>query len=496
MRSWSREQQINLLQRAASREGFQAYYRQRPAAFVTDCLSWAAGEGPTPYQVEILEALPSKRRASVRGPHGLGKSALAAWVILWFALTRDGATDWKVVTTASAWRQLTHFLWPEIRKWARRLQWGKIGRPALDERSELLQLTLKLDSGEAFAAASDRPELIEGAHADSLLYVFDESKAIPADTFDAAEGAFAGAGADTTAEALALAISTPGEPNGRFYDIQSRRPGYEDWWTRRVTLEECIAAGRVSEEWAAQRAAQWGVGSAVYQNRVLGEFAAADADGVIPLTWVEAAVERWHEWVAAGRPGELTCVGVDVAREGDDATVLAPRYGKAIGELRSFTRGDTMETTGQVCRVLGERLAPAVVDVIGVGAGVFDRLREMRREAVPFNAAEAAKDSNGRPFRDRSGEWTFTNKRSAAWWGLRELLDPANQEGIALPPDDGLIGDLTAPHYRVVSGGSLQVEAKAEIKKRLGRSTDRGDAVMQAFWLEREAPGGQVLFFV
>jgi hypothetical protein len=189
----------------------------------------------------------------VRGPHGLGKTTLSSWVIVHFALTRDGR-DWKCVTTASAWRQLAKFTWPEVHKWARRLRWDRVGRAPFSA-NELLTLNLKLSTGEAFAVASDNPAYIEGAHADHLLYVFDESKAIPGGVFDAAEGAFSNAGGDTAAEAYALAISTPGEPQGRFYEIHKRQPGLEDWWTRHVTLEETIAAGRVSREWAARAAA-------------------------------------------------------------------------------------------------------------------------------------------------------------------------------------------------------------------------------------------------
>src|SRR6185312_2888777 len=121
-------------------------------------------------------------------------------------------------------------------------------------------------------------------------------KAIPGATFDAAEGAFANAGSDTVSEALAFAVSTPGEPQGRFYDIHARKPGYEDWFVWHVTLEDTIQAGRVSREWAEQRKRQWGEDSAVYQNRVLGEFASSEEDGVIPLGWIERANERWHVW--------------------------------------------------------------------------------------------------------------------------------------------------------------------------------------------------------
>src|SRR6185437_5098724 len=123
-----------------------------------------------------------------------------------------------------------------------------------------------------------------------------------------------------------------------------------------------------------------------------------------------------------------------------------------------------------------------VVDVIGVGAGVVDRLRELKIAVSAFNASESTTR------KDRSGELGFTNVRSAAWWNLRELLDPAYGPSLALPPDDLLAGDLTAPHWRVTSSGSIQVEVKDETRKRLGRSPDSGDAVMQAVWVA-EDPG-------
>jgi hypothetical protein len=241
--------------------------------------------------------------------------------------------DWKIITTASAWRHLEVYLWPEIHKWAKRIRWDKLGRKPLDERSELLSLNIKLRHGSAFAVASSNPELIEGVHADSVLYVFDESKAISAGTFEAAEGAFSGADPKGgLPEAFALACSTPGEPNGTFYDIHARH----------VTLGEAIAAGRVAEGWADQRKKQWGENSAAYNNRVLGEFYSSDEDGVIPLGWIEAANERWRAWDEAGRPEAFgrRAVGVDVARSGTDKTVMAILDGHIVTELRHTSRAD------------------------------------------------------------------------------------------------------------------------------------------------------------
>lgn len=482
-------------------ELFKKKYRLKPKEFVHNCFKWKEGRQPTFYQDEILDSLIPKKRIAIRAPHGVGKTTVAAWFVLWFGLTRDGE-DWKCLTTASAWRQLTKYLWPEIQKWIRLLDWEKIGRKPFNERFELLQMSLKLDTGEAFALASDNYTSIEGAHADCLLYIFDEGKAIPETTFDAAEGAFMGSEA---AEAYAITISTPGEPIGRFYDIHKRKPGYEDWWTRHITLDEAIAAGRIDRAKAEQRKRQWGEKSSLYQNRVLGEFWASDEEGIIPLAWIELANDRWREWNEDGKNlGIFKAVGVDVGGGGGDKadkTVLARRFeapciDKQTGEtkvlklipfLEKNNNEDTMQTTGRVAGVLKKYGGRAIVDVIGIGAGVVSRLRELQSsgelqfdEVIGFVASESSAQT------DISGEMGFKNKRTAAWWKMRELLDPVNNHNVALPPDDDLIGDLTAPHKKAESGGLIKMESKEDMQKRLqtDKSTDEGDAVVMAFFEE------------
>lgn len=473
-----------LAHRRATKVISAADYYHDPVGFVRDCIHWPEGRTLTPYQEEILRELPLRKRVAVRGPHGLGKTACVSLAILWFAVTRDAAgKDWKCITTAGVWRQLQHFTWPEVHKWIRLVNWQKLGRDPLSNRNGLLILGIKLRTGNAFAVASDNPGLIEGAHADSLLYIFDESKMISGALFDAAEGALSGAGQDTSSEAYALAMSTPGEPAGRFYDIHRRAPGLDDWWVRHVTKDEAIAAGRISRDWCEQRRLQWGADSAVYANRVEGEFHSSDEDSVVPLGWIEAANERWRDWDAAGRPEPddpkaVWTLGVDIARSGSDKTAMAIRHGPVIHEIRYTTREDTMQTCGRAKGIVEAHpgMIP-VVDVIGIGAGVVDRLREQGlHRTVGFNASEGTKR------RDASGELGFLSCRAAAWWNLRELLNPAYGHNLALPPDDLLTGDLTSPHWRVMSGGKIQVESKDDIRTRLGRSTDAGDAVVQAFW--------------
>ena len=280
-------------------ERFGSTYWSHPDLFARECVLWPPVKGKaglTDYQVRILQSIPESGRVCVRGPHGLGKSLTCALSVLWFVLTRESCkADWKIVTTAGTTYQLKRFLWPEIRRWARLLDWDKIGRSPFSEKTELLEMSIKLQFGLAFAVSPDEPGNIEGAHADHLYYCYDEAKLIVPQVWDAAEGAFSGAGEDTGRFAFALAISTPGSPTGRFYEIQNRSPGYEDWEPLHVTLQEAMRAGRVTKDWVIKRRNQWGETSSIYKQKVLGDFASDDEDSVVPLSWVEAAVSRWEE---------------------------------------------------------------------------------------------------------------------------------------------------------------------------------------------------------
>lgn len=456
-----------------------------PATWARECVMWPPGQAPTPYQDRIMTALADHHRVAVRGPHGMGKTTTAALTILWFATTRDAlAVDWKIVATASAWRHLKLFLWPEIKKWVRHLDWDRLGRAPFNERTELLGLHLKLPTGMASAAAASDPAKLEGAHADSLLYLIDEAKMVPPPTWDAIEGAFSGGRPERGRypEAFALALSTPGPTAGRFYDIHRRAVGLEDWTAIHVTLDDAIAAGRISRDWADQRRRQWGADSAMYHIRVLGEFHPDDDDALIPLSWVEAAVERWHAWDQDGRP-ELEgrrIVGVDIARTGSDETVLAHRAGAAVTRLQLADTMDTMAATGMVQAAAAATGSVAIVDSAGVGGGVVDRLRELGVHPIAYTGA--AKTS----WRDRTREFGFANTRSAAYWNLRQILDPAYDSTVMLPPSDELVADLTTPRWSITSGipPRIRVEPKDDVVKRLGRSPDRGDAVAMAYWAD------------
>lgn len=459
------------------------------------------------YQDEILGAFDDgERRVAARGPHGLGKTFIAAVLIHHSVLTAE--EDCKVPTTASAWRQLEKYLWPEVHKLASKVAWSIVQRQPYTQHSansELLGQSIRLNNGlvEAFAVAADNHTSIEGAHAKKIFYVFDEAKAIPVPMWDAAEGAFSTEGLDAGEECRALAISTPGDPSGRFYDICMHRPGYEDWWTRHVTLEEAIKARRVSREWALQRALQWGENSAMYQNRVLGEFADDTEEGIIPRSWVMLAVERYKQWCAKGRPELIgkRALGVDTARSGEDSTVIAVRNAwglvdihgmsklpttKTAGLVKGLSTGGTMGMTYAKSRAEGAYELNIEMDG-GLGAAVYDMLRD---DGVPL--LHPVTVGGKTMLRDKSGELKFANVRAGMWWRMREILDPASDHEVMLVDHPLLISDLITPKWTITRDAVVLVESKDSIRKRLGRSTDYGDACCLAFWNPNS--GGGVVF--
>lgn len=465
-----------------AREQLKRYYND-PVAWARNCIRWPEGQSLTAYQEEVLAAIPIHGRVAQRGPHGLGKSTTSAIALLWFVTTREASgVDWKCITTAGGWHQLEHYLWPEVHKWAKLIRWERLGRQPFSMRTELLKLNLNLKYGSAFAVASTDPARIEGAHADSIFYIYDESKVIRDETFDAAEGAFSGATKQSGREAFALASSTPGEPTGRFYDIHSHKVGFEDWWTKHVTLYEAIRAGRVGTAWAKQRKRQWGANSQLYANRVLGEFHSSDEDSVIPLSWIEMAVQRWHD--NAHLPlAPMERLGLDVAGAGEDKTVFAPIHNLRVPELQYVTHEDTTQLEERAKLICAQNKGVVVVvDADGMGVGVYDHLNN--NDAIEVEAFHAGAKTDKK---DKSGELEFADTRSAAWWQLREMLDPIEGSTIELPDDDLLIGDLVSPKWEDRSAkGVIKVESKKDIKKRLSRSTDSGDAVMMGFWRPRK----------
>lgn len=198
-----------------------------------------------------------------------------------------------------------------------------------------------------------------------------------------------------------------------------------------------------------------------------------DAWQIIPTEWVLMAQARWKE-----RPKPqilLTALGVDVARGGADKTIITPRYGNWFD--RQICHPGSSTPDGKVVAAL---VAAEVayqtqinVDVIGVGSSVYDVLTANNLNVFPIDSA------SGSDAVDKSGKLAFRNKRAEMWWKMREALDPYTGEKLALPDDRELLADLTAPRWKLSISG-IQVESKDDIRKRIGRSPDKGDSAVYA----------------
>jgi hypothetical protein len=203
-----------------------------------------------------------------------------------------------------------------------------------------------------------------------------------------------------------------------------------------------------------------------------------DAFQLIPTAWIRAAMDRWSPdgW----RKCLMTAMVVDPAGGGADAAEIAYRHGGWYAPLVTVRGPETADGSAMAARLLQHRRnnCPIIVDAGGGYAGsIMQRLADNSVVATPFNGANHSSAAT----RDAT-KLRFVNKRAEVWWRFRQALDP-NQEGgsdIALPPDDELKADLASPHWELTARG-IQIEAKSDIRARIGRSPGKGDAVVMAF---------------
>ena len=427
-------------------EEFVAAYADDPVLFVEEML----GAQPFDYQAEFLRALLAERKMSVKSGHGTGKSTTASWAMLWFMLLRYPC---KVVVTAPTSSQLFDAMFAELKRWINELP--KELQQLLNVKSDRVELVSA--PAEAFiscrTARAETPEALAGVHSDNVLLIIDEASGVPEQVYEAAAGSMSGHNATT------LMLSNPTRSSGTFFESHNRMAN--SWWTRTWS---CKDSPLVSHEFVDEMELRYGPESNAYRVRVLGEFPLSDDNTIIPYHLVEAAQNR--DVVVSD---EATVVwGLDVARFGSDATALCKRQGPIVTELRSWRGLDLMQTTGRIVAEY-EALAPSkrpaeiLVDSIGVGSGVVDRLQELGLPVRGVNVAESP-----------SMDDTYMNLRSELWFKCKAWLE---DRSCKLPKDDQLIAELTAIRYSFTSSGKMKAESKDEMRKRGLGSPDLADAL-------------------
>ncbi len=430
-----------------------ARWAEDPVAFIADCLK----ETLWSRQATIARALRDHRRVAVPSCHDAGKSFLASRLVAWWVATRPVGQSF-VVTSAPTFAQVRAILWREIRAAHRK---GKL--PGVLNRTEWW-----INGGlVAFGRkpADDDMTGFQGIHAKHVLVVFDEACGVPQPLWDAAETLIA------NAESKLFAIGNPDDPTSAFARVCRPGSGWEvlpidALETPNLTGEAIPDPLRdllISAEWVQDKRRRWGESSALYLAKVRGQFPEVGGDGLLSPALVRAAMGRtWS-------PGEPVRVGVDVARFGRDRSVLALRRGACLEVLEVLEGADTMRVAGSVVQALRRHpRACAIVDEIGLGAGVLDRLREQGLPAFGVNVA--------RPPEERE---RFVNRRAELWWALRErFLDGE----IALDPQaKDLAAELTGLRWSIDSRGRIAVEAKEAMRRRGEASPDLADAAMLAF---------------
>ena len=429
---------------------FRSWRQGGAALFAQEVL----GANPTEQQWEASKALVEKRRVTIRSGHGTGKSAFMAWAVLWF---ESCYFPCKIPCTAPTSHQLEDILWAEISYWHRKMR-ETVPELADEFTWSAERYALKSHPNESFAVArtsrKENPEALQGFHSENILFLIDEASGVPENVFQVAEGAL------STDGAFVLMAANPTREDGYFFD--SHHKMRERWATLHWSGED---SPLVSRKYIEDMRLKYGIDSPIYQVRVLGNFASA-SDGIIPLSLCTDAVDRQVERVKAP-----VIWGLDVARFGDDSTCLAKRSGNVqLEKTKEWFGLDTMQTAGTIVAEYNEakeRPDSICVDVIGIGAGVVDRLKELGLPVVGINVSESP-----------SVTGKYNKLRDELWFESRDWLA---RRDCRLCDDDALIGELTTPKYSILSNGKLKAEGKDEMKRRGVGSPNRADAWNMTF---------------
>jgi len=441
--------------RVRTRQKAKGYpdFTNDPVGFIRVILE----DRPWTIQTRIAESVRDNTNTAVPSCFGSGKDWIAARLALWWT-----ATGGIVVATSNSFPQLRDIFWRELRtahkngdlpgkpSWGNDLRWDLDGSWAIGRKPD-----------------DTDPEGLQGIHGKRVLVIIDEANGVSEQLWTATKGLI------VNEQSRRLAIGNPYEPAGPFFEACKT----STWnvipisvfdtpnWTDEPVPEKAQTE-LVSKFWLEERRKEGLEGTPWWQAKVLGQFPDTQSNAVIPLQWIELARVREpytdaREWA-----------GLDVARFGSDDSVLVEGNGNAPESVTIIHGQDTMAVAGMGASFLQRRRGALAVDVIGVGAGVVDRIREQRLPGrlLDVNVADA-------PLRDPE---LLLNLRAQLWWDVRQQLDPQNSELSLARLDEShyqrLRAELTAPTYRMTSSGKVQIESKEEMKARGLPSPDLADA--------------------
>lgn len=504
-------------ERIAQVEEMRTTYLDMPHYFVIDVL----GANLWSVQQEIAQAVFQYKYVAVKTCNAIGKSFLAARVVLAFLMLHPGSI---VVTTAPTWRQVTDVLWREIATAV------KLSKFKLTEK-EVTQAGLSLDTDWfAVGLSTKRPENFFGYHADHILVVVDEAGGVE-------EAIFKGVAAITpNANARVLLIGNPTDPSGTFYDAFTKpelgykcftvsafdTPNFRDAgitdlqtllkvftpppgidqveWTTKVNkqLEQKMNPayrGLIAPSVVYGRYHEWGVDSPAWESLIMGEFPSQANQSLIPTSLVSMAMNMYGVDEPTGKtyaelsgwkiPDGPPSFGQDMARFGNDLNVLTPRRGGWVDQQITWNKVDLMVSADNIVNVIDplDPFTEVNIDDTGNGGGTTDRLRQKSRESLESGMPAHqyrinAYNFSSKEFMNDEDRAKFFDITSLLYWNLRTQF---YNKSIALHYDKDLFDELVGRRWSIV-GGKIKVESKEDYKRRTGgKSPDRSDSLALAF---------------
>lgn len=458
-----------------------------PAAFVLFVYPW--GEpgtplekhtGPRKWQLDILndirdqlvenrnlsmlELAPKIMQAATASGRGIGKSSLTSWLVHWMMSTRLGSTT---IVTANTEQQLKSRTWAELGKWVTMAingHWFEM--TALSMRpakwfEEALKKELRIDTGYYYAQAQlwseENPDAFAGVHNhNGILVLFDEASGIPHPIWTVTEGFFT----EPIVDRYWFVFSNPRRNSGAFFECFHKNRNF--WKLRKIDARTVEGTDRALYD---KIIAQHGDNSYEACVEVRGEFPSQSVAQFIPVDVARKAMELDVDFDA----GAPLVMGVDVARFGDDRSVISFRQGRDARSIpwQFYVGIDTMQLAMRVAEFADRYRPEAIfVDGGGVGGGVVDRLKELKYRVIEVQAGESADDKD-----------KYANRRVEMWDRMREWL----MHG-AVPSNEDLFNDLIGIEYRYnVTTTQLMLERKDEMKKRGLASPDLADALALTF---------------
>lgn len=441
-------------------------YRKNPVLFAKEVLLFE----PDEWQRAALMDLAENPKVAIKSGQGVGKTGLEAVALLWFLCCHPYP---RIVATAPTKQQLHDVLWSEVSKWMSK-------SPLLSEILKWTKTYIYMVGNEkrwfAVARTATKPENMQGFHEDNMLFIVDEASGVADPIMEAVLGTLSGENNKL------LMCGNPTRTSGTFYDaFNADRALYK------CHTVSSADSPRTNKQNIESLIRKYGRDSNVVLVRVFGEFPKQEDDVFIMLSLIEhCCMLDLPEDI----PIKRISLGVDVARYGDDETVIALNVGGNITLPVMFRGQSLMTTVGKVVQQYRSIIAAyptyrgkiyVNIDDCGLGGGVTDRLEEVKREEklnrmviVPVNAAARVPDEVVVDGEKVKAADIYDNMTTYLWGTVKELLIA---EEISLQNDNELVAQFSCRKYRLTSRGKMQLESKEEMKKRGISSPDRADAV-------------------